>query len=94
MPENTESFTLIDRRELIKQGLQLDQIVSDLGNMRILIKDDISEVNNGNSLLELRVRALEDFNIKIKTTLWLIGIFFTVLNTTVTILVQWLGQHK
>jgi hypothetical protein len=86
MPDQSvEIFTLTDRRELIKQGIQLDKVTDDIGDIKSLIKDNIISIRTTVTAVEIRVRSLEDFNIKIRTSLWLIGIFFTVLNSVINI---------
>ncbi len=88
MNESGEVFTLTDRRELIKQGIQLDQVTDDIGDVKGLLKDDIASIRATVTAVEVRVRSLEDFNIKIRTSLWLIGVFFTVLNGTIDVIVR------
>lgn len=92
MPESGEVFTLTDRRELIKQGIQLDKLTEDIGDVKTLIRDDVSAIRFTVIEVEKRIRLLEEFNIKIRTSLWLIGIFFTTLNAAVDILLRTLWK--
>src|SRR5271163_1742378 len=67
--DSGDHFTLTDRKELIRQGILIDQFKEDVLDLKILVND-----NYKNNTLEIRVRALEDYKLStqasIKASLW------------------------
>jgi hypothetical protein len=90
MPDQTHDyFTLTDRKELIRHGLQLDEMRGDLLDLKILFNDAIQrseraalDYRNSSegkvSKMEERLRGLEDANLvlntRMNTFLWLAGV--------------------
>ncbi len=70
MPEGqttADFFSVLDRRELLKQGVQLEQILRDLGDVRITAKEQVKEHSNALEAHEKRLRALEDDRLELRT---------------------------
>ena len=80
MPESHEAFTLTDRRELMRQGLQLEALGESMLDLKVLFNRAI-ELNEQatqaaknaaeaiQSNMEKRIRALEDERLVLKTQL-------------------------
>jgi hypothetical protein len=62
MEQNVDSFTLQDRRELIRQGLQLDKFEQDIIDLKVLVNGSFKDSN-----YDKRIRELEDANLILKT---------------------------
>jgi hypothetical protein len=80
-----DTFSLTDRKELIRQGLQLDKIEEDLMDIKVLFNGALSEFERKTErasdlkieeikMLGQKIRTLEDnrlvFETRMKTLLW------------------------
>lgn len=62
MELNTDTFTLQDRKELIRQGMQLDKLEEDLVDLKVLVNGAFKDSN-----YDRRIRELEDAQLVLKT---------------------------
>jgi hypothetical protein len=60
-------FSVADRRELLKQGVLLEQILRDIGDVRITAKEDLKQNTIAVEAHEKRIRVLEDAKLELKT---------------------------
>jgi hypothetical protein len=60
-------FTLADRRELLKQGVQLEQILRDLSDAKAAAKEALKDSTESTEAHEKRLRALEDDRLTLRT---------------------------
>lgn len=90
MPQSTaDFFTVEDRRELMKQGIQMEQLLRDMGDLKV------SNQATAESH-EKRIRALEDDRLTLRTEirtaaatskLW-IGLISAAAGTVVSLLMK------
>lgn len=73
MDQIPDNFTLSDRRELIRQGLKLDELTQDTLDLKVLFNDAIKRYEdsfaNTQRSLEARLRNLEDEALEFRTQL-------------------------
>lgn len=62
MEQNADTFTLSDRRELIRQGLQLDKFEQDILDLKVLVNGTFKDGN-----YDRRIRDIEDAQLILKT---------------------------
>ncbi len=68
MPQSTEDFfTRDDRKELFRQTVQAEQILRDLGDIKITAKENARDSMEGQEAHEKRIRALEDDRLELRT---------------------------
>jgi hypothetical protein len=66
--QTTEDFfTRLDRTELIRQGVQNEQILRDLAEIKITAKENARDAMAVNDVNEKRIRALEDDRLQFRT---------------------------
>lgn len=90
-------FTLSDRRELIRQGIQLESVQQELQDIKILINEKFKQDEDNKKVyqqnMETRVRRLEDALRDATTSYKIYLAFFSfvcgVLGTVGTLIVQW-----
>ncbi len=77
MPEQDwtkDSFTMLDRKELMKQGLQLDQLVREMADAKLVAREDVTKLLTSFDAHEKRIVSLEltrrDLQTQFKTTLF------------------------
>ena len=89
MAAENDSFTLTDRKELIRQGLTLERIVVDIEDLKVLFNEtikrgeeiharEVQTLDNQDAKNDIRLRLLEDANLTLRTQLsaarWIAGI--------------------
>ena len=89
-------FTLADRRELLKQGVQLEQILRDLSDAKATAKEALKDSTESLEAHEKRLRALEDDRLQlrtqIKTSWWWIVLFSGLASAVVNWLMRLIGK--
>ena len=89
-------FTLADRRELLKQGVQLEQILRDLSDAKATAKEALKDSTESLEAHEKRLRALEDDRLQlrtqIKTSWWWIVLFSGLASAVVSWLMKLIGK--
>src|SRR5260370_22042816 len=55
-----DTFKTGDRRELARQGFQLEQVLKELGEIRTAAKDEVNTARQFTAAHEARIRVLED----------------------------------
>jgi hypothetical protein len=89
-------FTLADRRELLKQGVQLEQVLRDLSDAKAAAKEALKDNTEGLDAHEKRLRALEDDRLQlrtqIKTSWWWIVLFSGLASAAVNWLMRLIGK--
>jgi hypothetical protein len=89
-------FTLADRRELLKQGVQLEQILRDLSDAKTAAKEALRDSTESTEAHERRLRALEDDRLElrtqIKTSWWWIVLFSGLASAAVNWLMRLIGK--
>ncbi len=89
-------FTLADRRELLKQGVQLEQILRDMSDVKAAAKEDVKTNSQGLEAHERRLRALEDSRLElqtqIKTSWWWMVLLSAGASAAVNFLIKLIGK--
>jgi hypothetical protein len=68
MPQSTEDFfTRDDRKELFRQTVQAEQILRDLGEIKVTAKENARIAVEASEAHEKRIRALEDDRLTLRT---------------------------
>jgi predicted nucleic acid-binding Zn-ribbon protein len=68
MPQSTEDFfTRDDRKELFRQTVQAEQILRDLGEIKVTAKENARNALEATEAHEKRIRALEDDRLTLRT---------------------------
>lgn len=93
-----EQFTLADRRELIKQGMQLEELRQDVIDLKVLINEKFNRdevaAREYKIRMEDRVRRLEDTILEYKTFITIAGVLGGGLGTMATLIVEWFAKSK
>jgi|SRR5579872_713118 len=87
-------FSVSDRRELMKQGIQLEQILRDLSDAKAAAKEALKDNTEWLEAHEKRLRALEDdrleLHTQIKTSWWWIVLFSGGVSVAVNFIMKWI----
>jgi hypothetical protein len=89
-----ETFTTGDRKELIKQGIQLEQLIADVKSIKLDQKESMSLLAGNQEMLQQRIRNLEDYQIVIKQNIkfvvWITSFVSSILSAGIALAAHYL----
>jgi hypothetical protein len=86
----TDVFTLADRRELLKQGVQLEQILRDLADAKSAAKEALKDRTESQEAHEKRIRVLEDDRLQLHTAIQTSRIWIVLISSVASAATYWL----